>query len=289
MFSANENLALRQHKRRVVQYVEECIPSEALDAGTSVMAMQVSCKAPGCVPLETAIVICFPRPFPPPKTSTSEDMDMDKHKKELVPGLKESATGGNYKAKVLMPMSEVTKEDVEDALPPCFIGGKRTMEKLCLNARDVTFGQIEQVMGEEDVEGRKLMAEYLMEQLQEYMARGCVPPEFGKPYEPLPLPLPLEEKPTKEVQPSPPQQHPQQQPQPQQHDSLQSSNGNNNTTSATEWKQQQKIENMFYNSSASVLQKLSERDHAPGIRRPGCPCCDPDDLSNVLDNMMTMM
>ena len=32
MFSANENLALRQHKRRVVQFVEDCIPDFALDA-----------------------------------------------------------------------------------------------------------------------------------------------------------------------------------------------------------------------------------------------------------------
>lgn len=33
MFSANENLALRKHKRRVVQFVEDCIPDFALDAG----------------------------------------------------------------------------------------------------------------------------------------------------------------------------------------------------------------------------------------------------------------
>ena len=94
MFSANENIALRQHKKRVVDYVESCIPEEALDMGTMVMAMQVSCKAPGCVPLETAIVIVFP-----------------KLGEEVIPGLPESQ-GGNYKTKVLKPMSEVTKDDI---------------------------------------------------------------------------------------------------------------------------------------------------------------------------------
>ena len=47
MFSANENIALRQHKRRVIEYVEECIPEDLLDLGATAMAMQVSCNAPG--------------------------------------------------------------------------------------------------------------------------------------------------------------------------------------------------------------------------------------------------
>ncbi|CAB9520032.1 expressed unknown protein [Seminavis robusta] len=128
MFSANENLALRQHKKKVVAFVEECIPEEALDMGTMVMAMQVSCKAPGCVPLETAIVIVFP-----------------KLGEELIAGLPESC-GGNYKTKVLKPMVEVTKEDVLEALPPAFPGGKRSMENLFMQARDVMLGQITQLL-----------------------------------------------------------------------------------------------------------------------------------------------
>jgi len=40
MFSANENLILRQSKKRVVAWVEECIPEAALDAGVNVMVMQ---------------------------------------------------------------------------------------------------------------------------------------------------------------------------------------------------------------------------------------------------------
>lgn len=79
MFSANENLMLRQHKRRIVDRIEATMPEEALDMGTTVMVMQVSCKDPGCVPLETAIIIVFPK--------CGDD--------ELVPGLPESV-GGRY-------------------------------------------------------------------------------------------------------------------------------------------------------------------------------------------------
>jgi len=181
MFSANENLALRQHKKRVVKYVEECIPEEALDAGTSVMVMQVSCKTPGCVPLETVIVICFPRPF----HALSQGMVPAEDQVELVPGLPESKVGGNYKTKVLLPLSEVSKEDVCDALPPCFIGGTRTLEKVCRRIRDVGIGQITQNMGEEDVEGRRLMAEYLIMSLQQYLKNGCAPPPIGEDFPPL--------------------------------------------------------------------------------------------------------
>ena len=37
------------------------------------------------------------------------------------------------------------------------------------------------------------------------------------------------------------------------------------------------------------ISQLFNREHAPGIRQPGCPCCDPDNPDNVLDKMMTMM
>ena len=77
MFSANENLVLREHKRRVVAYVESTIPEHALEMGTMVMAMQVSCRSPGCVPLETAVAVVFPRG----------------HATELIPGLEERGRG----------------------------------------------------------------------------------------------------------------------------------------------------------------------------------------------------
>mmetsp|Transcript_10572 Transcript_10572/g.22929 ORF Transcript_10572/g.22929 Transcript_10572/m.22929 type:complete len:173 (+) Transcript_10572:165-683(+) len=169
MFSANQNIALREHKRRVVSFVESTIPEDALDLGTMVMAMEVSCKAPGCVPLETVVTIVFPRG----------------QTKELIPGLPESGSGGNYKTKILMPLSEVTKDDVLDALPPEFEGGRRTMESLCLRARDVMLGQIGQIMGEEDLDGRILMAEYLTTCLKDYVDRDCVAPDVGETFPPL--------------------------------------------------------------------------------------------------------
>ena len=104
MFSANENLILREHKRRVVQYIENTIPDDALDMGTSVMVMQTVCKTPGCVPLETSVIVVFPK-------------DGIEH----ISGLPESC-GGTFKTKILLPLSEVTEEDVFDALPPAFKG-----------------------------------------------------------------------------------------------------------------------------------------------------------------------
>jgi hypothetical protein len=170
MFSANENLMLRQHKRRIVEHIEKTIPEEALDFGTTVMVMQVSCKAPGCVPLETAIIIVFPN------SST-----------ELIPGLPESQNGGSYKTKILKPMADVTQDDVLEALPPAFEGGLRTMQNLCLYARDVMLAQITQLFGEEDdhtVSDRQAMAEYLQGCLQDYIGNKCKPPELGENSEP---------------------------------------------------------------------------------------------------------
>ena len=176
MFSASENIKLRQHKRRIVQYVEECIPEDVLDAGTSVMAMQITCNTPGCVPLETVIAIVFPRIMEKNGTSSSSP-----EPKQIMKGVKESK-GSTFKSKVLMPMAEVTKEDILDALPPDFIGGRRTMQKLCYKVRDLMIGQISQLMGDEDREGKSLLANFLIEELKEYVALGCTVPPVGEPF-----------------------------------------------------------------------------------------------------------
>ena len=162
MFSANENIVLRQHKRRIIQFVEETIPEEVLDLGTSVLVMQVSCKAPGCVPLETVITVVFPS------------------KDSVLPGLVLTKHQASFQTKILMPMSEVTNDDVLDALPPAFEGGRQTMERLGVRARDVTLAQITQLF--DDRESRKLMAEYLRQTLQEYIDRDCEAPEYGQPF-----------------------------------------------------------------------------------------------------------
>lgn len=176
MFSANENIMLREHKKRVVKYVEDTIPEEALDMGTSVMVMQTACRTPGCVPLETAIAIIFPRPL---KGSNST--------KELVPGIKESGIGGSFKTKVLLPLGEVTKDDVLDALPPGFNGGRKTWENTCLSLRDLVIGRIGGLVGigdeEAEIEDRRLLAEYLRQSLTDYLDRNCKAPDLGMPFE----------------------------------------------------------------------------------------------------------
>lgn len=39
-------------------------------------------------------------------------------------------------------------------------------------------------------------------------------------------------------------------------------------------------------ASHQLLQQIAKSEHAPGIRRAGCPCCDPDAASNYVDKMM---
>ena len=193
MFSANENILLRQHKRRVIECIEATIPENALDMGTSVMVMQVSCRQPGCVPLETAITIVFPKPPRKSKKNASEDSKEQKETpafpKPLIPGIEESRIGGSFKTRILKPLAEVTTEDVLDALPPEFEGGRRTIESLCFKARDTVFAQIGQLVGNDDtkdsVEGRRLVAEYLKRCLGEYVDRDCVAPDWGEEFTPF--------------------------------------------------------------------------------------------------------
>jgi hypothetical protein len=41
-------------------------------------------------------------------------------------------------------------------------------------------------------------------------------------------------------------------------------------------------------TSQNLIAQLGERQHAPGIRRPGCPCCDPENADNMIDGMMAL-
>ena len=275
MFSANENLILRQHKRRIVDWIEECIPDDVLDLGVNVMVMQVSCKAPGCVPIETAIVIVFP-----------------KATKELLEGLPESQ-GGSYKTKILKPMADVTQSDVLESLPPAFPGGLRSVEKLCLTTRDNMLAQITQLFGDDDVEGRRLMATYLLESLQQYMDRDCQPPEWGEPFPEqakevdanamesangLPKGNVVIRRPDDSgsvaIQAPPP--------------FAISSTPSTSVSSVSRLRQQRTVSQRLSTGPSNTLSRLTEREHAPGLRRPGCPCCDPDNPSNVIDRMMQL-
>ena len=335
MFSANENLILRKHKRRIVDRIEKMMPEEALDMGTTVMVMQVACKAPGCVPLETAVIIVFP------KCGDNE----------LIPGLPESI-GGSYKTKILKPMADVTDDDILDSLPPAFEGGTRTMEKVCMYARDVMIGQITQLFGDDTndesaVKDRTIMANFLQSCLQDYIASGCKPPIEGEPFlisnnntnnKSVDDDGITEEEKKDESSSTDhsmngvddeikdkKQQQQQQQPKVSIIPStgnivirrmMDDDNGNSATVAATttattaskdnnnnnksggsgsttsirgQPPKHQRAIHQALNQSRSNISSLFDREHAPGIRKPGCPCCDPDDPSVVADNMMTMM
>jgi hypothetical protein len=323
MFSANENLILRKHKRRIVDRIEKTMPEEALDMGTTVMVMQVSCKAPGCVPLETAVIIVFP------KCGDNE----------LIPGLPESM-GGSYKTKILKPMADVTEDDILDSLPPAFEGGTRTMEKVCMYARDVMIGQITQLFGDDTndesaVKDRTIMANFLQSCLQDYIASGCKPPEEGEPFiisnndtnsKFVDDGTTEEEKKDEssstdhsmkgvddEIKEKLQQKQPEKSIIPSKgnivirrvmdndnfatatattatKDNNNKSSGSGSTTSIRgQPPKHQRAIHQALNQSRSNISSLFDREHAPGIRKPGCPCCDPDDPSVVADNMMMMM
>ena len=44
----------------------------------------------------------------------------------------------------------------------------------------------------------------------------------------------------------------------------------------------------LHEGSNRIIQQINERERAPGILRPGCPCCDPDDSSNILYKIMML-
>lgn len=297
MFSANQNLALRKHKRRVVELVEECIPEDALEAGTCVMVMEKTCNAPGCVPLETAIAIVFPR---------SERM--------IIEGLEESA-GGSYKTNVLKPLADVTRDDILDAMP-IELGGRRDPVRVALNARDSMFGTIQQSIPDEDKDGRKLLAEYLIQSLKEYVEHGCIAPQLGEPFPEIDRdtekskeapPLKLERVDSQKMSSSDQmmdikhegnfvfQRVIESNEEPSRTNLTMSKTttetlneikpSNNGLNSGLAWRQQQKMNVL---GSNSIIQQIYEREHAPGVRRPGCPCCDPDDPSNIVDKMMML-
>lgn len=318
------------------------------------MVMQKTCNIPGCVPLETAIAIVFPRPF-----SSSKAAAANKEIKPLIPDLPESA-GGTYKTNILKPLSEVVQDDILDALPP-ELGGRRDPVKRAFQVRDEMFGRMQQTV--QDKEGLEILAEFLIASLKEYVGNGCVAPELGMPFENFgtaaeeandgnkisatnntvqvnetsPSPLRLEgngvgNAPIEATSA----------PKPvvdltngkgnfvftrvidndelvvntvgaTANDSkvstqINTSTATNSTTSDISkqhrnsiipsaskgldskmaWRKQQEMSNIGKNSSSSIIQQIYEREHAPGIRRAGCPCCDPDDPSNALDEMMLL-
>jgi hypothetical protein len=188
---------------------------------------------------------------------------------------------------------------VLDALPPSFEGGRRTTESICLKARDMMFAQIGQLVGNDDTsdgkEGRRLVAEYLKVCLDEYIQRGCTAPEWGEPFTPLhsyekkeedmaekdQLETDVKEDTAKKwgkgnvVFRRPDEDFTEAEVvsvSTVDHAPMASVPTSSKTNKST--------------SSQQLLQEISKSQHAPGVRRAGCPCCDPDGSSNYVDKMM---
>ena len=230
-------------------------------------------------------------------------------------------------------MADVTEDDILDNLPPQFEGGRRTMERVCIYARDVMFAQITQLFGDgtedkDDDDGsalkdRKAMAMYLQACLQDYMVAGCKPPDFGEPFVGIDTSasIPTSEEDLDENSPSEVAG-----PEPPQSDNLAATSaattttnvipstgnvvilrktddvatksptiGNGSTTSIRirqpprhERAIQQALGQPQIGGSNATISSLFQREHAPGIRKPGCPCCNPGDPSTLTDSFMMM-
>ena len=286
---------LREHKRRVVGYIENTIPEFALDMGTSVMVMQTKCKTPGCVPLETSVVIVFPRDGT-----------------QYMEGVKESQ-GGTFKTTILLPLSEVTLDDVLDSLPPQFEGGRKTWEKTCLTLRDFVLGRIGGTVGigetGSEKEDRQVLSHYLIACLEDYVKSGCQAPKLGMPF-PNERSTSLNENriglsdkngidtialmssKTKEKEG---------------HFRLQGTNDNNEiersddmnksvpepsnlkqTETAMDWRRRQNMSQMLQlPDSNHMIRKLTEREHFC-TRNSSCPCCEPSSIQDISNAMMSL-
>jgi hypothetical protein len=199
------------------------------------------------------------------------------------------------------------------------------MENLCKNARDVMLAQITQLFGEEDdttVEDRTAMAEYLQGCLQDYMARKCKPPELGEPFPPLneeeaeaegasATATPAKESSKDTALPAPSTELPSiatavisngsnipakgnivirrvlDEPSKSAETNQPASSSSTSTLSGPP-KHQRALQQAFNPLRSNNITKLFEREHAPGIRQAGCPCCYPDNPSTFADKMMML-
>ncbi len=295
--NVNSQLSIRALKRQVTTWVEGKLPNGCLEAGTAVIVMEVSCNAPGCVPLETAVMIVFPHGWV----------------EGIVPA--KVIGDGTYRTKILKPMAEVDEKDVESALPP-ELGGTFDPVRSALDIRDSVLASIDQKIVNADDKG--LVVEFLRASLSEYASSGFKLPERGV--------MPSEEEgdrdnadvvvdanvgaeTVKEKPPPsgnfvikrpaslassiavapPPASTPPAQPKtldkafspppPRSGLGLPSSALNNAKMTS--------IRNMMEaKSSSTLLSRLEQSEHPAGVRRRGCPCCDPDDPNNVADMML---
>jgi len=280
---------LREHKRRVVGYIESTISENALDMGTSVMVMQTKCKTPGCVPLETSIVIVFPRDG-----------------NQYIDGVEESC-GGSFKTTILLPLSEVTRDDVLDSLPPGFKGGRKTWENTCFALRDFVLGRIGGTVGsgntDAEKDNRRILSQYLIACLDDYIENGCQAPELG-------MPFPIKDKQAKESSGSGSSSSSKVKGDNESETKSPVSEGTNNSTepsdeskksvlelqssntkqmeTAMDWRRRQTmLQTLQLPDSNNMVQRLAEREHLC-TRTSSCPCCETDSIQDLSNAMMSL-
>ena len=156
---------LRMQKNRIIKYVEQLVPLSVLEAGALIMCMQVDSPVHGST-YHTVISIVFPLP------------EYDGF--QFIEGIKESGEGGTYRITIYRPIIDVTRDDVLDAFPEQFPGGRRTMERLAYRARDVAISHIQQDFGEGNADSKREITQFVIDSLQRYLERECVPPPMGK-------------------------------------------------------------------------------------------------------------
>ena len=202
------------------------------------------------------------------------------------------------------------------------------MERVCMYARDVMIAQITQLFGdgsESDdsaVDDRVAMATYLQACLQDYITAGCKPPSFGEPFVGIDssasIPTAKEDsndKSSNESIDDGKNENPQSTSvgnataipskgniviRRKMDDDVatknQTSTYGNGTTTSIRVRQpprhergiQQALGQQRIGGNSSTISSLFEREHAPGIRKPGCPCCNPDDPAALADSFMMM-
>ena len=106
---------MRQHKRKISQCVKTLIPAQVVDLGTSLVVVQEDGPTSGS--FQNNIAMVFPE-----QCDTSPGVTPT----ELVKGIAESSTGRTHLIKISKPIIDVTKKYIVNALPPQFLGGRRT-------------------------------------------------------------------------------------------------------------------------------------------------------------------
>ena len=157
---------LRMQKNRIIKYVEQLVPPSVLEAGALIMVMQVDSPGVNGSMYHTVVSVVFPLPA------------YEGH--QFIGGIKESGEGGTYRTTIYRPIIDVTRDDVLDAFPEAFPGGRRTIERLSYRARDVAVAHLEQDFGEGNADSKREVAQFVIDSLQTYLERDCVPPPIGK-------------------------------------------------------------------------------------------------------------